>query len=140
MPAIKPVGEIAEKWGRVTPARADDYRKGVETPKKDWAGETLAAEGSYEAGVTAAIGNKLFGKGVRKAGTETWRKGATEKGVVRWPSGVSGAVDKYQANFSPFAEEIARIKLPPRRPKGDPANIDRVRVIADALHKKKVMG
>jgi len=140
MPVVRSASEVAEKWARVTPARADDYRKGVENPKKDWAGETLAAGDAYEAGVTAAIGNKQFQKGVKEAGSSTWQTGATTKGVTRWPAGVSGAQDKYEHRVAPFLDEIARIKLPARRPKGDPGNIERVRAIADALHKKKVMG
>jgi len=59
---IKDLSVIREKFARVTPGRAEDFRLGVETTKKDWAAETAAAEPAYAAGVQAAISRKAFGK------------------------------------------------------------------------------
>lgn len=138
MPAIRDVAAIAKKWARVTPARADDYRLGVENPKKDYKTATMAAEPAYEAGVQQAIARKAFGKGVAKAGTEKWKKGAVEKGTARFGPGVAVAEPEYMKGFEPYQKVIASLLLPPRRPKGDPANIERVRAIATALHRAKI--
>ncbi len=138
MPAIKSASEIADKWARVTPGRSTDYASGIEKPKKDWATETVNAEDAYEGGVSQAMAEKRFGKGVRDAGTEKWQRKARELGTTRWGPGISAAKGDYQTGFAPFRDVIERTTLPPRRPKGDPGNIDRVRVIASALHEAKV--
>ncbi len=140
MPAIRSSSEIARKWAEVTPRRADDYKAGVSSPKKDWATETAAAEEQYNDGVTDAIGRGAFGRGVSEAGSEKWRKGALEKGVNRWGPGVRIAQPDFEAGFRPYRDTIEATTLPPRRRTGDPANIERVAVIAAALHARKVGG
>ena len=78
----------------------------------------------------------LLGK--LKRGTDKWKKMASTKGPSRFAEGVMVAKPDYEKGFAPFAEEIAKTELPPRGPKGDPANIQRVAAIAAALHKKKM--
>lgn len=140
MASIKTASAIAEKWSRVTPQRTADYEDGVRSPGKDWANETAAAEVSYTAGVQKAIQDKRFGKGVKAVGTGKWQEKTLEKGTQRWGPGVSVASGDYESGFAPYRDEIERTTLPPRFPKGDPRNIDRVSRIAQALHKKKVSG
>ena len=137
MPAIRSIDKIAEKWATVTPQRAPQYSDGVKNPKKDWAKEATAAEERYKAAVTAAANEGRYGKGVKRAGTEKWQNMAAKKGPSRYAEGVMVAKPNYQSGFAPFAEEIAKTELPPRGPKGDPANINRVAAIAKALHEKK---
>ena len=79
MPAIRSISDIQRKWTDVTPGRADEYKMGVSAPKKDWATETKAAESTYEEGVSAAMSQKRFGKGVSDAGTDKWKNGAVNK-------------------------------------------------------------
>lgn len=137
MPTIKTTASIAEKWARVTPQRTADYEAGVRQPAKDWANNTGAAEANYEAGVQKSIQKKSFGKGVKVAGTGKWQAKTIEKGTQRWGPGVSVAEADYESGFGPFRDEIERTTLPPRFPKGDPRNIERVSKLAAALHKKK---
>ena len=138
MPKIKPMGRITDTWKRRSDASVPDYEAGVKDPRKDWAQEAQAAEKNYNAGVQAAISRGAFGKGVTKAGTDHWQKNALEKGVARWAQGIGMARDAYVKGFAPFHTVIANTTLPPRGPKGDPKNIERVRVMADALHKEKL--
>jgi len=138
MPKVKPIGTIGEKWSRVTPARAGEYRSGVEHPVRDWAEEAVAAEDRYVRGVTEAANAGRFGKGVSEAGTVKWQHGAIKKGPSRFAEGVAIARPDYEKGFSPFRDEIERTDLPPKGPKGDPGNIQRVAVIAAALHAKKI--
>jgi len=51
MAEIKSASAIAAKWARVTPGRAEDYKTGVQNPKRDWAEETTAAKANWKAGV-----------------------------------------------------------------------------------------
>ena len=138
MPAIKSASEIAKKWATVTPGRSGDYEQGVRNPKRSWATATSAAEGSYKDAVVKAANEGRFGKGVKAAGDEAWSKGATEKGTQRWGPGVQIAEGNFSQGFAPYASVISALTLPPRYPKGDPRNIQRVAAMADALHKAKV--
>lgn len=132
-PAVKSIGDIAKKWGRVAPTRTEDYDLGVRNPKKDWAGSTIAAEGSYKEAVVKAAGEGRFGKGVSAAGTKKWQTKAIEKGTQRWGPGVQIAMPDYEQGFAKFRDVIEKTTLPPRYPKGDPRNIQRVSVMAAAL-------
>jgi len=138
MPEIKSSQNIAEKWQRVTPQRTEDYKQGVESPRVDWAKATQQAAAAQAAGVQAAIAEKRFEKGVAKAGTSKWQKNASEKGTQRWGAGVQAAGEDYATGFQPYADTIKSTTLPARYPKGDPRNLERVKVMAQALHAKKV--
>jgi len=137
MAFIRSIDQVAKKFATVTPTRSADYAEGVANPRRDWKTATAAAEGAYEEGVRQAIAKKRFGKGVSKAGSATWQKGAMEKGTMRWGPGVSMAQDKYAAGFAPYHATISATKLPPRYARRDPRNLERVKVIAMALAAKK---
>lgn len=138
MPPVKSLSRTAAKWTRVTSAAGPEYKEGVENPSKDWETETLAAEARYEAALAASIADKRFGKGVDQAGTAKWQRNAAALGPDRFASGVRHAQDNYAKGFAPYRDVIERTDLPERGPKGDPRNIDRVRVLAEALHDEKL--
>jgi len=140
MAEIRSAADIAEKWSRVTPGRAIDYKKGIENPKKDWAEAAEAAEDVYKVAVIEAANAGRYGKGVTKAGTAKWKANALAKGPSRFAAGVALGKGAYLKGFAPYQEVIANITLPPRGPKGDPANLQRVAVIATALHDRKING
>ena len=135
MARIKSLDAIVEKYTRVTPGRTEDYRLGVENPRESWAKQTQAAEGNYEAGVQKAIAEKRFGKGVSAAGDAKWLRGAVEKGVVRWGPGVAAAGPEFASGFGKIHQAIAGASLPPRGPKGDPRNLERVKAMNMAVSK-----
>jgi len=133
MAFIRSIDHISKKWSSVTPGRTEDYRQGVENPRRDWATATAASEQAYEAGVTQAIAKKRFGKGVKKTGTPGWQAGAVEKGTARWGPGVVMAQEKYGRGFAPFRDAIERVTLPPRYARRDPRNLERVKAVVNAL-------
>ncbi len=137
MADIKTTAAIQEKWGRVTPTRTDDYQTGIKNPKRDWAQAASAAKASWAGGVQAAVSNDSFAKGVNKSGTANWQAKATAKGPSRFAEGVAMAAGDYGTAFAPYADTIKATTLPPRYPRGDIRNLDRVKVIATALRKKK---
>lgn len=138
MAAIPTTDVIAAKWAEVTPQRAAQYTAGVSNPLKDWKSETAAANGAWKAGIAAAVAADSFFKGVNKAGTEKWQRGAVEKGGVRFGPGVQLAQAAYSAGFAPFRDAIARVTLPPRFARRDPRNLLRNKAIVDALVAQKV--
>ena len=138
MAEIKALSDIRDKWTRVTPGRTEDYKLGIQSPRRDWEEETLAGVANYKAGVDAAHAKGLFAKGVSKAGTKKWRDKALKKGPGRFAEGVYIAGPDYEAGFKPFHDAISRVDLGPRFPKRDPRNLDRVKRIVDALIAEKV--
>jgi hypothetical protein len=138
MAEIKSLSAIREKWSRVTPGRTEDYRLGVQNPKRDWADETIAASDNYKLGVDAAQAKGLFVKGVAKAGSAKWKDKALKKGPGRFSEGVMIGASDYEKGFAPYREAIQAVDLGPRFPKRDPRNIDRVKRVVDALVAQKV--
>ncbi len=137
MAEIKSIQAIQEKWGRVTPQRSEDYGLGIKNPKRDWAQSAGAAKESHKAAMTAAAANDSYAKGVAKAGTARWQEKAIKKGPTRFSEGVVLAAGDYGTAFSPYADAIKATTLPPRFPRGDIRNLDRVKTISQALRKKK---
>jgi len=138
MPKVRALTSVAEKWSRVTPTRSTDYKEGVENPKKDWATEAANAEDRFVRGVTEAANAGRYGMGVSKAGTKRWQERAMKKGPSRFAEGVAIARPDYERGWAPYRDVIERTELPPRGPKGDPGNIQRVAAMALALHQAKV--
>ena len=140
MAEIKSIKAITSKWTRVTPGRTEDYKLGIQNPKRDWESETAAAEGNWKAGVDAAQAKGLFGKGVKKAGTKKWQDKALAKGPGRFAEGVYMAGPDYEKGFAPYRDAIERTDLGPRFPRRDPRNLARVKAIVDALVAEKIKG
>lgn len=134
---VKSAADIAAKWARVAPTRDADYKSGVADPSVAWAKAATAAADTYAQGVQDAIGRGAFGKGVAKAGDEKWRRKTTEVGTQRWANGIRSAEGDFEKGFAPFKEALERVELPPRAPRGDPRNIERVAMVAQALAKAK---
>jgi len=135
---IKSLTAIKEKWTRVTPGRMADYTLGIKNPRRDWEQETLAAADNWKAGVDAAQAKGLFPKGVKEAGTKKWQDKALKLGPGRFSEGVYEAGDDYERGFAPYREALARATLPPKFPRRDPRNIERVRATVKALVDEKV--
>ena len=137
---IKSPAEIAAKFARVTPGRSAEYGEGIQaTSPAAFESATIGAEQVYNQAVTQAIAQKRFVKGVQGSGSK-WQAKASDLGPSRFATGVAGAAADYAQGFAPSAQVIASLTLPPRGPAGDPKNFERVRVIGEALHKKKVGG
>lgn len=129
--------EIAQKFVRVTSTRASDYEQGVKNPRAEWEKETAEAEDRYEAGVKAGIVRKAFGKGVRKCGTARQIAQTLLKGVPIWPERIVLAEDAMADGMEDVVRTLEGVTLPQKYPKGDPRNIERVKVGNIALHKMK---
>ena len=138
MPAAPDSAKVREKWSRVTPQRAQDYEEGVRAPRTSWQQATQAAAAAQAAGIQAAIQNKSFEKGVAKAGDAKWQGKALSKGVNRFGPGVQEGAADYEAGVAPYLSVIGSTSLPPRFAKGDPRNIERVRVMSAALRAAKM--
>jgi hypothetical protein len=138
MADIKDLGRIVEKWKRKAAASQQDYKVGVQRPRRPWQQATLAAEERWTQAIQEAAARGAFGAGVQGSSDAEWSRGVQLKGVQRWAPGVAASVEKYQRGFAPYAEVIRNLQLPERGPTGDPGNIQRVAVIAEALRNRKL--
>lgn len=137
---VKDAASAATKFVQRAQAAAPDYTKGVTGAGNTWQAHAAAASDAWGAGVQAAVAGQRFQKGVNNAGGQKWEAAATGKGAQRYPQGVAQAGPAWQAKTQPYLDTIGSLTLPPRRPKGDPANFQRAQMVADALRKKKVGG
>lgn len=138
MAEIKDLSTISSKWGRVTPGRQEDYKLGIQNPRKDWGTQTAASDANYKAGVDAAQAKGLFKKGVEAAGTSKWKEKALLKGPARFAEGVFTATSDYQKGFQPYHDAIKSANIGPRFPRRDPRNLQRVAAIVNAITAVKV--
>ena len=128
----------ASKWAKRTSAATQEYKDGIAAPRVDWATATTAAANTHKLATEQALRDGRFAKGVQKAGSGKWAKGAAGKGADRFAGGAMAAEGDYAQKVQPFLDVIANTNLPPRGPKGDPNNIQRVAVLAKALRDKKL--
>jgi len=140
MVTLRPLDKIVDKWKNRAAAAAGDYQFGVQNPLKDWATNASAAKDAWVGGVQDAAARGAYEKGVRKAGTEKWQRKAVQLGAPRYTQGVQVADVDYKEGFGPYYDALTRLTLPPRGPRGDPRNLERVRVIVEALRKVKTSG
>ncbi len=134
MPRVRETAVLAEKWSRRAGMAAPDYEAGVRNPKVDWQQATLQARDAYRQGIQQALQENRWENAVRQTSTQVWQQAAAEKGPQRYAQGVQMARDKWAQAWEPFRQVIESVQLPPRGPRGDPNNIQRVAKIATELH------
>lgn len=135
MPQVRNKGNVGDKWSRNAQNATPNYESGVRSPRRSWANSAKAAEKNYQTAVVEAAGKGNYGKGIDKAGDSAWAQGTQQKGVQRYGAGVAVSQNRYESAVAPFLQVIESTSLPPRGPKGSPANFQRVSVMAEALRK-----
>lgn len=127
---IKDTGSLAKKFVRNASAAGGDYAEGVKQAGGDWESATKASGDNWAAGVQQAIGDKRFEKGVSEAGASKYVERASTLGANRYPQGVAVAEGAWAKGAQPHLDAMKSLDLPPRRPKGDPANQNRAAIVA----------
>lgn len=133
----KPVEDVVRKWKSRAAVAEPEYRAGINRAK-DWQGETSKSADRYATGVSAAIADGRFAKGVSEVSNSEWKNKALGKGASRFGPGVAASEADFRSGIAEVLNTIQGVTLPDRQPAGSPGNIERVRVIADALHKMKI--
>lgn len=137
MPKTKGAGAATQKWARNAGQATDSYVAGVQNPREDWQQATIKANDNYKKGVTAAANANRFQRGVQNTPAGKQQTNALQKGAQRFAPGVQLAQGDYNAAMEPVIRTIEGVALPPRGPKGDPANYKRVEPLGNALHALK---
>jgi len=135
---VKPLSEAVKYWEDGARARADRYAAEAKAAAELWQTNAEAAAKLFRDAVTAPNIEQMYKGGIARVGAAKFRRKVEAVGGVRFGPGVEAARTDYESGVAPFLETIAATTIPDRRPRGDPANIDRVRKIADALHKKRL--
>lgn len=137
---VPPVDVVVQRWVTGCERNRDRYEEGVKNPKRDWKTQTLNAKNAYYQALDLIRQNRTWEKGVQAVDTAYWQSRTLELGVPRWLPGVQASQGKYANKMQRVLSILQSIQLPDRGPRGDPRNLERVRVIDEALHKAKVEG
>jgi hypothetical protein len=137
---VRTAAQAAEAFVSGANGAAKAYTDGVAGAGQAWHDGASQSGDTWAQGTQAAIADGRYLKGVNKAGAQRYVDKATKVGAGRYTTGAANAKGDYQSGVQPFLDTIAAQTLPMRRPKGDPANIQRVAQIAAALRAKKLQG
>lgn len=135
---VKPLAEVADKWADVTPGRSTYYAAEASKAGAQWEAQTVAGSKAFKAAVTAANIEQLFSGGVKKAGAAKYERKVKDVGADRFGPGVTAAKTDFSDNVGPYLDEISKVTLPARQPRGSAANYARVQEVGTALHKKRL--
>jgi hypothetical protein len=138
MPKVPDLARVSAKWSQNAGNATSTYTDGVQNPKEDWKTATLAAKENYKAGVQKSITDDRFSKGVNRTSTDKQIQASVQKGSERFSAGIALAGPDFEAGMAPVLAVIASTNLPPRKPKGDASNIQRVAALAAAQHAAKL--
>lgn len=89
--------QIAEKFGRRVAGAGADYVAGVQSPIRDWAQATAAAEPRWKQALQEAMSKGSYARGVAKAGTARWQERASTIGASRYTAAAPEAAARYAA-------------------------------------------
>lgn len=135
---IKDTGSLAKKFVTRAGSSAAEYTSSVQASGQDWEANTKASEPNYVAGVQQAAADGRFGRGVAAAGAAKFVTRASTLGSQRYPTGIAAAEGDWARGTQPYLDALKSIELPPRRPKGDPSNMQRAQAVAAKLRAMKL--
>jgi hypothetical protein len=137
---VKSAAAAATKFVQAAQSAGPAYTAGVQNAGASWATNTAASAQAWQQGVSQAVSDGRFAKGVNQTSQNKYQVRAAGVGAQRYGPGVAGAQQTYQTNVAPYLATIAQLNLPARQPKGSPANIARVQAVTQALRAQKLGG
>jgi hypothetical protein len=137
---VKPVDQIVKKWQTRAAGAGADYTAGINNAGDSYVQNTLASKDAYAAGITAAVSDGRWEKGVQGTGGAKWKKNTVAVGAARFGQGVANATNEFTSAMQKVSSVIGGVTLGPRGPKGDPQNWQRSVAVGQALHAAKISG
>ncbi len=135
---VKSIEDTTKRWVEETPKRATYYERYTPAAAEDWEKNAVAAAPIFKTAVQAADIDKRFAGGIKRVGAAKFKRKVTSVGVARFGPGITAAEDDYRSGMSWVIEELSKIEVPERKPRGDPSNYERVKKIGDHLHKERL--
>jgi len=118
--------------------RASYYESEAPAAGAEWEANTIAAGGTYKAGISVAGIEKRFVGGVKRAGAAKFARKVKDVGVSRYSPGVTAARADMESGVAPFRDVLDGLEIPDRGPRGSPGNYAIVEKVGSALHKKRL--
>lgn len=135
---VKPVDASAGKWTENAGRAAEEFATNAEAAAELWAGNTAKAADTFHQAITAPNMKERFRRGVTRAGAAKFARKIRDVGRDRFGPGVAAATDDYKIGVEPYFSTLAALTLSARKPRGDPANYNRVQEIGKALNAKRL--
>jgi len=135
---VKPLDQSAEKFQTNAQGASTRYGTNTANAAERWHSRALASTQTFTQAIASGNLPKLWARGIQRAGAAKYRAKVEAHGESRYSSGVGTAGDDWQAGFTPYAQTLAGLTLPARRPRGDAANYQRVQAVGSALHAKRL--
>lgn len=135
---VKSIDKSTIKWSENAGRAAGEFATNAEAAATDWANKTAAAADNFGQAISAAGIKNRFRAGVVKAGAEKFARKIRDVGQARFGPGVAAATTDYKAGAEPYYSTLAAISLSARKPRGDPANYNRVNEVGKALNAKRI--
>ena len=135
---VKDITTSTGKWSENAARAAAEFATNAEASADEWARATAASADNFHQAVTAAGIKERFRRGVVRAGSAKFARKIRDVARDRFGPGVAAATEDYKAGAEPYFSTIAALTLSPRKPRGDPANYNRVQEIGKALNAKRL--
>jgi len=135
---VKSIEASTTKWSENASRAATEFATNAEAAADQWARQTAGSADNFHMAITAAGIKERFRRGVIKAGAAKFARKIRDVARDRFGPGVAAAKDDYKAGAEPYYSTIAALTLSPRKPRGDPANYNRVQEIGKALNAKRL--
>lgn len=135
---VKDAASSALKWTENAGRASEAFAVGAEASAEEWARNTANAADTYSQAITAPGIKNRFRTGVVKAGAAKFARKIRDVARDRFGPGVAAAQSDYQAGAEPYLSTLAALTLSPRKPRGDPANYNRVQEVGKALNAKRL--
>ena len=135
---VKPIDASTTKWSENASRAGTEYAANAEASAEKWATNTARSADNYHQAVTSANVKARFQRGVTRAGSAKYARKIRDVARDRFGPGVSAATDDYKAGAEPYFSTLASLTLSARKPRGDPANYNRVQEVGKALNAKRL--
>ena len=135
---VKPIDKSTTKWTENASRAATEYGENAIAAASDWQTKTVAAKDNYGMAIASAGIKDRFARGASKAGAAKYSRMIESKGKDRFGPGVAAGSEDYKTGAEPFFSTLASLTLSPAKPRGDPANINRVSEVNKALFAKRM--
>ena len=135
---VKDAAGSATKWTENAGRAATEFATNAEAAAETWASNTAKAADTFHQAITAPNIKERFRRGVTRAGAAKFARKIKDVGMARFGPGVAAATSDYQTGVEPYFSTLAALTLSARKPRGDPANYNRVQEIGKALNAKRL--
>jgi len=135
---VKSIEGATTKWSENAGRAAGEFAANAEASAELWAGNTAKAADTYGQAISAPNIKERFRRGVSRAGAAKFARKIRDVGQARFAPGVAAATEDYKTGAEPYYSTLAGLTLSARKPRGDPANYNRVQEIGKALNAKRL--